>query len=82
MKTLDDQVGRSVGSEEGFLKHMARTRRIQGKFISTALCNLVVPEQISRDLAHYIRDRRGYAEGHTIIVIIATASLELGHRKT
>jgi hypothetical protein len=51
MKTLDDQVGRSVGSGEGFLKHKARTRRIQENFRSRALYNLVVSGQISRDLA-------------------------------
>jgi hypothetical protein len=44
-----------------------RTRRRgaeQGKFRARSFVNLVVPGQISWDLASYIKARRGAAEGH------------------
>ena len=62
MKAVDGQVGHYVGSKEESLKNKTRRRRIQGKFRTRTLCNLVIPGQISRDLAPNIRARREAAE--------------------
>ena len=62
MKAVDDQVGHYVGSKEESLKNKTRRRRIQGKLRTRTLCNLVVPGQISRDLAPNIRAGREAAE--------------------
>ena len=62
MKALDGQVGHYVGAEEEVLKNKIRERRIQGNLRTRTLCNLVVPGQISRDLAPNIRARREAAE--------------------
>jgi hypothetical protein len=65
MKTPDGKVGHYVGAEEDSLKNKMKRRIKQGKSRTRVLCNLVVPGQISRDLAPYIRARRGAAEEHT-----------------
>jgi hypothetical protein len=64
MKTPDGKVGHYFGAEEDSLKNKTKKRIKQGKSRTRIFCNLVVPGQISRDLAPYIRARRGAAEGH------------------
>jgi hypothetical protein len=61
------KVGRYVGSKGGVLTSNAGRQTKKGKFRHRTSCNLVVPGQISRDLAHYIRAGRGSAEGHVVV---------------
>ena len=64
MKTPDGKEGHYDDIEEDSLKNKTKKRIKEGKSRTRIFCNLVVPGQISRDLAPSIRARRGAAKGH------------------